>query len=123
MVAALWAEGELWWWDCGGRQYDIIHGDGSGSLVDRRGVEEDLWGVEAKPLFGFFVRFEVGMACLIVVGHGVVGLAMEGAVWLATEVRVFQGMGAGLGAVGSGTGGEDRVIALAYKALIEEGGK
>jgi hypothetical protein len=48
---------------------------------------------------------------------------MEGAVWLMTEVGVFQGMGAGLGAVGSGAGGEDRVTALAYKALIEEGGK
>jgi hypothetical protein len=48
---------------------------------------------------------------------------MEGAVWFVTEVRVFQGVGAGLGAVGSGAGGEDRVIALVYKALIEEGGK
>jgi hypothetical protein len=48
---------------------------------------------------------------------------MEGAVWLATEVGVFQGMGTGFGAVGSGAGGEDHVIALAYKALIEEGGK
>ena len=52
-----------------------------------------------------------------------VGLAMEGVVWPMTEVGVFQGMGAGLSAVGSGTGGEDRVVALANKALIEEGGK
>ena len=48
---------------------------------------------------------------------------MEGAVWFAAEIGVFQRMGAGLGAVGSGAGGEDRVIALVYKALIEEGGK
>ena len=48
---------------------------------------------------------------------------MEGAVGLAAEVGVFQGMGVGFGAVGSGARGEDRVIALAYKALIEEGGK
>jgi hypothetical protein len=92
-------------------------------LVDGRGVEEDLWGIEAEPSFGFFVRLEVGVACLVVVGHSVVGLAMEGAVWLMTEVRVFQGVGAGFGAVGSGSRGEDRVVALANKALIEEGGK
>jgi hypothetical protein len=48
---------------------------------------------------------------------------MEGAVWFTTEVGMFQGMGAGFSAVGSGAGGEDHVIALAYKALIEEGGK
>jgi len=32
-------------------------------------------------------------------------------------------MGAGLGAVGSGAGGEDHVVALANKVLIEEGGE
>jgi hypothetical protein len=32
-------------------------------------------------------------------------------------------MGAGLGAVGSGAGGEDRVVALANQVLIEEGGE
>jgi len=63
------------------------------------------------------------VAGFVIVGHGVMGLAMEGAVWFATEVGVFQGVGVGLGAVGSGTGGEDHVIALANKALIEEGGK
>jgi len=52
-----------------------------------------------------------------------VGLAMEETVWFMTEVGVFQRMGAGLGAVGSGTRGEDCVIALANKTLIEEGGK
>ena len=48
---------------------------------------------------------------------------MEGAVWLTTEAGVFQGMGVGFGAVGSGARGEDCVVALAYKALIEEGSK
>jgi len=48
---------------------------------------------------------------------------MEGAVGLAAEVGVFQRVGAGLSAVGSGARGEDCVVALANKALIEEGGK
>ena len=123
MIAALWAEGKLRRWDCGGRWHDIIHRDGSGSLVDRQRIEEDLWGIEAEPPFGFFIRFEVGMACLIIVGHGVARLVMEGAVGLVAEVGVFQRVGAGLSAVGCSAGGEDCVVALADEALIEEGGE
>jgi hypothetical protein len=63
------------------------------------------------------------MASSIIVGHGVVGLVMEGAVGFAAKVGIFQRVGVGLSAVGSGAGGEDCVIALANKALIEEGGK
>jgi hypothetical protein len=74
-------------------------------------------------VFGVLIRLEVEVASFIVVKHGVVVLTVEGAVWLVTEVGVFQGMGAGLGAMGSGAGGEDRIVALMYKALIEEGGK
>jgi hypothetical protein len=48
---------------------------------------------------------------------------MEGAVRFAAEVGVLQGVGAGLSAMGSGAWGEDCVVALANKALIEEGGK
>ena len=48
---------------------------------------------------------------------------VEGAVWLSTEVGVFQGMGAGLGAVGSGAGGEDCVVAFTNETLVEEGGE
>ena len=48
---------------------------------------------------------------------------MEGAVWFMTEIGMFQGVSVGLGAVGCGAGSEDCVVALANKALIEEGGK
>jgi hypothetical protein len=51
------------------------------------------------------------------------GLTMEGAVGLAAEVGVFQRVSAGLGAMSRGAGSEDCVVALADKALIEEGGK
>jgi hypothetical protein len=84
-------------------------------------VKEDFWGVEAEPPFGFFIRFEVGMACLVVVGHGMVRLAMEGAVGLTAEIGVFQRVGTGLSAMGSGAGGEDCVVALADETLIKEG--
>jgi hypothetical protein len=63
------------------------------------------------------------MAGFVVVRHGVVRSAMEGAVGFATEIGVFQRVRAGFGAVSSGAGCEDCVIALANKALIEEGGK
>jgi hypothetical protein len=46
---------------------------------------------------------------------------MEGAVWFATEVGMFQGMGMSFGAVSSGAGGEDHVVALADEILIKEG--
>ena len=84
-------------------------------------MKEDLWGIEAEPLFGFFVRFEVGMASFIVVRHGVARLVMEGAVGLVAEVGVFQRVGAGLSAVGCSAGGEDCVVALADETLIKEG--
>jgi hypothetical protein len=123
VIAALWTEGEFRRWDCGGGWHDIIHRDGPGLSVDRRGVEEGLWGIEAKPPFSFFIGLKIGVAGFVVVRHGAARLAMKGAVGFAAEVGVFQGMGVGFGAVGSGAGGEDRIIALAYKALIEEGGK
>jgi len=123
VIAALLAEGELWWWDRGGRWCVVLHGDDSGSLVDGQGVEKDLWRIEAEPAFGVFVRLEVGVSGFIVVRHGMVGLAMEGTVWLVTKVGVLQGMGACPCAVSSGARGEDCVVALVYKALIEEGGK
>ena len=74
-------------------------------------------------MLSIFIRLEIGVASFVVIGHGVVGLAMEGAVRSAAEVGMLQGVGAGLSTVGSGSGGEDREIALAYKALIEEGGE
>ena len=48
---------------------------------------------------------------------------MEGTVGFAAKVGMFQRVGAGLGAVGHSTWGEDCVVTLAYKALIEESGK
>ena len=86
-------------------------------------MEEDFWGIEAEPPFSFFVRLKVRVASFIVVRHGVVRLAMEGAVGFATEVGVFQRVGAGLSAVGRSAGNEDCVVAFVYKALIEEGGE
>ena len=63
------------------------------------------------------------MAGFVIVRHGVAALTVEWAVGFAAEIGVFQRVGAGLSAMGSGAGGEDCVIALAYKVLIEEGGK
>jgi len=80
VIAALWAEGELRRWNCGGRWRDISHRDDSRLLVGRQGVEEDFWGIEAEPAFGILIGLKVGVACLIIVGHSVVGLMVEGAV-------------------------------------------
>jgi hypothetical protein len=63
------------------------------------------------------------VASFVIVGHGAVELAMERAVRFVTEVGMFQRVGVGLGAVGCGARGEDCVVALVNKALIEEGGK
>jgi hypothetical protein len=118
VVTTLWTAGEFRRWGC-----VIFHGDDSGSLVDRWGVEEGLWGIEAEPPFGLFIRFEVRMASFVVIRHGVAGLAMEGAVGFVAEVGLFQRVGVGLSAVGNSARGEDYVIALANKALVEESGK
>jgi len=48
---------------------------------------------------------------------------MEGAVGFVAEVGLFQRVGVGLSAVGNSARGEDYVIALANKALVEESGK
>jgi len=119
----LWAEGEFGRWDCGGGWRDIIHGDGTGLLVDGQRVEEDLWGIETEPSFGFFIRLEVRVASFVVVRHGVVGLAMKGAVGLAAKVGVFQRVGACFSAVGRSAGSEDGVVAFADETLVEEGGE
>ena len=84
-------------------------------------MKEDFWGVEAEPPFGFFVRFEVGMASFVVIRHGMARLAMKGAVGFTAEIGMFQRMGTGLSAVGRGTGNEDSVVALADEILVEEG--
>ena len=123
MVAALWAEGELGRWDCGGGWHDIVHRDGSGSLVNGQRMEEDFWGVEAEPPFGFFIRLKVRVASFVDVRHGVASLAMKGAVGFTAEIGVFQRMGTGLSAVGRGAGNEDGVVAFADETLVEEGSK
>jgi hypothetical protein len=128
VVVALWTEGKFGQWVLRDERgviiwHGVINGDGSRVQVSRRGMIIGLWCIKVEPTFSIFIGLEIGVAGLIVIGHGIVGLAIKGAVGFTAEVGVFQRMGAGLGAVGSGTGGEDCIIALAYKALIEEGGK
>jgi hypothetical protein len=63
------------------------------------------------------------VASFVIIRHGVVILAMEGTIVFVAKVGMFQRVGTGLGAVGSGARSEDCIIALVNKALIEEGGK
>jgi hypothetical protein len=38
----------------------------------------------AEPVFGVLIGLKVGVACLVVVGHSVMGLVVEGAIYKAS---------------------------------------
>jgi hypothetical protein len=126
VVVALWTEGKFGRWVLRDEWgvvvwHGVINGNGPGVWIGRWGIVVGFWCIEVEPALSILVGLEVGVAGFVVIGHSVVGLAMEGAVGLVAEVGVFQRLGTGLSAMGSGARGEDCVVALADETLIKEG--